>query len=92
MFTCKQVSDTLNQENFKDLPLWKRIFIKLHIKCCIFCGKYNSQVIDTHEMCRELIKNEEESLESNCCNVCLEEQNKEALKEKIRESVDSAQL
>jgi len=92
MFTCKQVSDTLNHKNFEDLPLWKRLFIKLHIKCCIICGKYNSQVIDTHEMCRELIKNEEESLESNCCNVCLEEQNKEALKEKIRESAESAQL
>ena len=38
-------------------------------------------------MCRELIKNEEESLESNCCDICLEEQDKEALKEKIRESV-----
>ena len=92
MFTCKQVSNSLNQKNFHDLPLWKRLLIKLHVKCCIFCGKYNTQVIDTHDMCRELIKNEEESLESDCCDICLEEDNKEALKEKIRQSTDSAQL
>ena len=92
MFTCKQVSNSLNQKNFQDLPLWKRLLIKMHVKCCIFCGKYNTQVIETHEMCRELIKNEQESHESDCCNICLDEHNKEALKEKIRQSTDSAQL
>ena len=92
MFTCKQVSNLLNQKNFQDLPLFKRLLVKLHVKCCVFCGKYNTQVIETHNMCRELIKNEEDSLESNCCNVCLEEDNKEAMKEKIRHSTESAQL
>ena len=92
MFTCKQVSHSLNQKNFQDLPLWKRFLIKLHVKCCIFCGKYNTQVIETHDMCRELIKNEKELLESDCCDICLEEDNKEALKEKIRQSSESAQL
>ena len=92
MFTCKQVSNLLNQKNFQDLPLFKRLLVKLHVKCCVFCGKYNTQVIETHNMCRELIKNEEDSLESNCCNVCLEEDNKEAMKEKIRQSTESAQL
>ena len=92
MFTCKQVSNSLNQKNFQDLPLWKRLLIKLHVKCCIFCGKYNTQVIETHEMCRELIKNEEELIESDCCEICLEDDSKEALKEKIRQSTESAQL
>lgn len=92
MFTCKQVSNSLNQKNFRDHPLWKRLLIKLHVKCCFFCGKYNTQVIQTHDMCRELIKSEEESLESDCCDVCLGENNKKELKEKIRQSTDSAQL
>ena len=92
MFTCKQVSNSLNQKNFQDLPQWKRLLIKLHVKFCIFCRKFNTQVIETHDMCRELIKNEEESLESDCCDICLEEENKEALKEKIRQSTESAQL
>ena len=92
MFTCKQVSDSLNRKNFQDLPHWKRLLIKLHVKCCIFCGKYNSQVIETHDMCRELIKNEEKSLESDCCDICLKDDNKEAIKEKIRQSTESAQL
>ena len=43
-------------------------------------------------MCRELIKNEEKSLESDCCDICLGDENKEALKEKIRQSTESAQL
>ena len=77
---------TLNQKNFQDYPLWKRVLIKLHVKCCIFCGKYNSQVIDTHNMCRELIKSEKKSLESDCCEICLDKDSKEALKEKIRQS------
>ena len=92
MFTCKQVSNSLNKKNFQDLPLWKRLLIKLHVKCCIFCGKYNTQIIDTHDMCRELIKNEEELLESDCCDICLEEGNKEVIKEKIRQSTDSAKF
>ena len=92
MFTCKQVSNSLNKKNFKDLPPWKRFLIKLHVKCCIFCGKYNTQVIDTHEMCREFINREEESLQSDFCTNCLEEENKRELKEKIRQSTDSAQL
>lgn len=92
MFTCKQVSNLLNQKNFQDLPSWKRIFIKLHVKCCVFCGKYNTQVIETHDMCRELIKNEENLHDSDSCDVCLEENNKEAIKEKIRQSSESAQL
>ena len=92
MFTCKQVSNSLNKKNFQDFPRWKRLLIKLHVKCCIFCGKYNTQVIETHDMCRELIKNEENSLESGCCDICLEEDNKEAMKEKIRQSSESAQL
>ena len=92
MFTCKQVSSALNKNNFQDLPTWKRIFIKMHVKCCLFCGKYNTQVIDTHEMCRELIKNEENSNDTECCGVCLEEDNKSAMKEKIRQSTESAQL
>ena len=92
MLTCKQVSNSLNQKNFQDLPLWKRFLIKLHVKCCIFCGKYNTQVIETHDMCRELIKHEENSIESDCCDICLEEEDKEALKEKIRQSTESAQL
>jgi len=92
MFTCKQVSNSLNKKNFQDLPLWKRVLIKLHVKCCMFCGKYNTQVIETHDMCRELIKKEEELIESCCCNISLEENDKNTLKEKIRQSSESAQL
>lgn len=92
MFTCKQVSNLLNKKNFNDHPLWKRCLMNLHVKCCIFCGKYNTQVIETHKMCRELIKNEEALNNSDCCEIHLDESNKDAMKEKIRQSAESAQL
>ena len=92
MFTCKQVSNLLNKKNFQDHPLWKRCLLKLHVKCCIFCGKYNTQVIETHDMCRELIKIEEEMNNSDSSDVNLEEFNKEAIKEKIRKSAESTQF
>ena len=92
MFTCKQVSKLLDKKNFQDLSFWRRTLIKMHVKCCIFCGKYNTQVIETHEMCRELIKSEENSHDSDDCVIHLNEDNKEAMKEKIRQSTESAQL
>ena len=92
MFTCKQVSKSLNKKNFQDLPLWKRVLIKFHVKLCIFCGKYNTQVIDTHVMCRELIKKEDILNETECCGIALEEKRKADIKAKIKESMESAKL
>jgi hypothetical protein len=43
-------------------------------------------------MCRELIKNEESLDDTECNEICLEENNKEAIKEKIRQTTESANL
>ena len=52
MFTCKQVSNALSKEDYKKMPLLRRIFLRLHVKLCVFCGKYNRQVMDSQDMCR----------------------------------------
>ena len=52
MFTCKQVSNALSKEDYENLPPRQRFFLRLHVKLCIFCGKFNRQVMDTQDMCR----------------------------------------
>lgn len=52
MFTCKQVSNALSKEDYENLPLVKRFFLKLHVKLCLICGKFNRQVMESQDMCR----------------------------------------
>lgn len=61
MFTCKQVSNALSREDYEKLPPFKRFCLKLHVKLCIFCGRFNRQVMDSQDMCRHF-KSYEESL------------------------------
>jgi hypothetical protein len=52
MFTCKQVSNALSKEDYEKMTSLRRFFLRLHVRLCIFCGKYNRQVMDSQEMCR----------------------------------------
>jgi hypothetical protein len=52
MFTCKQVSNALSREDYQKLPPVRRFFLKLHIRLCVFCGKFNTQVMESQDMCR----------------------------------------
>ncbi len=52
MFTCKQVSKTLLKTDYENLSPMKKFFLRLHIRLCFVCGKYNRQVIDSQDMCR----------------------------------------
>jgi len=60
MFTCKQVSNALSKEDYEKLPPMRRFFLRLHVKLCIFCGKFNRQVMESQDMCRCYKQNEEE--------------------------------
>ncbi|MAV39096.1 MAG: hypothetical protein CML12_00755 [Puniceicoccaceae bacterium] len=89
MFTCKQVSDSLNKAHFHSLPKWKQCMIKLHVKFCTFCGKYNTQVIENHEMCQHFRQNESKVNDTRFSEETLNESNKSALKAKIQEIIES---
>ncbi|MGB0257152.1 MAG: hypothetical protein ACPGES_00745 [Coraliomargarita sp.] len=52
MFTCKQVSKTLLETDYENLSPMRKFLLRLHIRLCFFCGKFNKQVIDSQEMCR----------------------------------------
>ena len=51
MITCKQVSNALSKENYKDMPFVRRLFLRLHVSLCLFCGKFNKQVMESQHMC-----------------------------------------
>lgn len=52
MFTCKQVSNALSKEDYAKLSPARKFFLKLHVKLCVVCGKFNRQVMESHDMCR----------------------------------------
>ena len=78
MFTCKQVSHALSKEDYEKLSPCRKFFLKLHVKLCIFCGKFNRQVMDNQDICRHYRQEEEGHLETG---PELDEAKKDALKE-----------
>lgn len=60
MFTCKQVSNALSREDYEKLPPMRRFFLKLHVKLCVFCGRFNRQVMDSQDICRHFRAHEDE--------------------------------
>ena len=60
MFTCKQVSNALSKEDYEKMSPMRRFFLRLHVKLCIFCGKFNKQVMESQDMCRYYKQHEDE--------------------------------
>lgn len=60
MFTCKQVSNALSKEDYRKLSPLRRFCLRLHVKLCIFCGKFNHQVMESQDMCRCYKQHEDE--------------------------------
>ena len=61
MITCKQVSNALSKEDYEKLSPWRKFCLKLHVKLCVVCGRFNRQVMDSQDMCR-CYKAHEESM------------------------------
>lgn len=59
MLTCKQVSKALARADYENLPALKKFFLKLHIKLCFICGRFNRQMMDTQDMCRQYRQKED---------------------------------
>ena len=77
MFTCKQVSKALAENDYENLSPLKKCLLKVHVALCAVCGKFNRQVMESHDMCRHY-KEKESSLE--CCRPKLDEDRKKQLK------------
>lgn len=77
MLTCKQVSKTLRDVDYDKLPPFKKFCLKLHVKLCLICGRYNRQVMETQDLCNCFKKHEEEFAPADAA---LDEGKKEEIK------------
>ncbi len=84
MFTCKQVSKALHKEDYSQMPPLRRFFLKLHVRLCVFCGKFNTQVIESQDMCRCY---KEHEAENETDRPKLDLSQKEALKELLSDKI-----
>lgn len=78
MFTCKQVSHALSKEDYEKLSPSRKFFLKLHVKLCVICGKFNRQVMDHQDICRHYRHEEDAYLDKM---PQLDEAKKSALRE-----------
>ncbi len=60
MFTCRQVSKSLAEGNYHDLPVFKKTLLCLHITLCALCHRSNGNIMVFHDMVYVFRRKEEE--------------------------------
>ena len=65
MWTCKQVSKCLAEQDYESLPTRKKLMLKFHVAICAVCGKYNKQVMVMQDAVRTFRQHEEAELEDD---------------------------
>ena len=59
MLRCKQVSAALASNKYWDLPLRKRIGLRLHVGFCVFCGPFNRFIMLMQDVTRHYLEHEQ---------------------------------
>lgn len=59
MWTCKQVSRALQQSDYMKLSPLSRLALRLHVACCVVCGRSNRQVMAFYDGIRAFLRIEE---------------------------------
>ena len=54
----------MSENDYEKLSPLKKCLLKIHVTLCVVCGKFNRQVMDSHDMCRHY-KGKEKELESS---------------------------
>ena len=86
MLTCKQVSEALTREDYEKFSPTRQFFLKLHVKFCFVCGKFNRQVMASQDMCRCYKEHKEKHIETH---EMLSHAKKDALKKLLAEQSQS---
>lgn len=60
MLRCKQVSDALATSRYWELPLRKRIGMRMHVMFCFVCGRYNKNIMVLQDAARGYLAHREE--------------------------------
>jgi predicted anti-sigma-YlaC factor YlaD len=50
--TCKRIARLLSEQLDHELPLSRRIAIRLHLSWCIFCRRLAKHLVMMHQLCR----------------------------------------
>jgi hypothetical protein len=62
MLRCKQVSDALASTPYWELPLRKRIGLRLHVALCLVCGPFNRYIMLMQDATRHYLQHEQTDL------------------------------
>lgn len=54
MLTCKEVTKLVSKSLDQDLPLGKRIAVRIHLMMCKYCARFKKQMMFLHRMAKEL--------------------------------------
>lgn len=79
MWTCKHVAKALAEKNYQDLTPFQRWSLKLHVRLCVVCGRFHSQVMDFQDGTRKFLE-KEEAIEAKCAEKMCPEARKKCLK------------
>ena len=90
MFTCKQVANNLNEQDYKKLPFFRRLFLKLHVRLCVVCGRYQRRVMKFQDGVRCYHEADDAGKTVPQGDLRLGSTEKEALAEALREAVGSS--
>lgn len=52
MFNCKEVSRRVSESMDRNLPLYQRMLIRMHLMMCKYCTRFRRQVMILREFCR----------------------------------------
>ena len=88
MWTCKQVSNTLADKRYWNLPLYRKIGLRIHVLLCAVCGRYNRQVIMMQETAHAFAKHELEDPPRNPSE-CLSPSARERIRKALSEKAES---
>lgn len=44
MLSCKQAIRLVSEQLDRELPFWRRVWLRLHVAMCRACGRYTRQV------------------------------------------------
>ncbi|MBU0677809.1 MAG: zf-HC2 domain-containing protein [Verrucomicrobia bacterium] len=81
MLTCKEVSHLVSESLDRQLPLGKRLGIRIHLLLCGMCATYQKQMILLRTtICRHL---EEEIDQLEKSGPCLSDEAKAEIREKL---------
>ncbi len=86
MLRCKQVSEALASVNYWELPLRKRIGLRLHVFFCMVCGPFNRFIMQMQDTTRHYLSHEQSDTPSP--DMCLPKEARQRIVDRIKHNPD----